>query len=99
MHAVVVEGETHQDRVHAEDSLEISHDGDRAAFADRKRLLAPFGGERGARLGKRRIVEGKVRCRRAGEALELDLGVGRQTRAYEAVEGSANFLWVLRPHQ
>src|SRR5262249_17892167 len=99
MHAVVVECKTHQDRVPAEATLESSHGGDRAAFPDRERLLAPFGGERGARLGERWIVEGKVRCRRTGEALELDLGVGRQTRAHEAMEGGANFLRVLCPHQ
>ena len=54
MHAVVVEPEADQQRVHAEHGLEIADDRDRAARADRDRLRAPLLGERGARLARAR---------------------------------------------
>jgi len=70
---------------------------DRAALPDRQRLLAPFGGERGARLGKRRIVETAARSRgSAGEARELDLASAGSRRAHEGVKGRADLLRVLR---
>src|SRR5262249_38290975 len=66
---------------------------------DGERLLTPLSGKRGAGLGKRRTVEGQFGCRRAGEALELDLGINRQTRAHESMKGGANLFWILCPHQ
>src|SRR5258706_9935516 len=98
MHAVVIEGEPDHDGVHAEDALEVADDRDRATLADGERLLTPFSGERGAGLSKRRTVEGQFGRPRAGEALELDLGISWETRAHESMEGGANLFRVLRPH-
>src|ERR671934_1429003 len=99
MHAVVIEGESDHDGVHAEDALEVADDRDRATLADGERFLTPFSGERGPGLGERWTVERHFGCWRAGEALELDLGISRQTRPHEGMEGGANRFRVLRPHQ
>ena len=45
------------------------------------------------------LSNGQLGRRRAGEALELDLGVGGEPRAHEGVEGVADFLRVLRADQ
>ena len=86
MHAVVVEAEADQQRVHAEHVLEIADDRDRAARADRDRLRAPFLGQRRARLGERRIFVGDLQRRAAGVIDELGLGVGRKLLAHEGAE-------------
>src|SRR5690242_3589298 len=99
MHAVVIEGESDHDGVHAEEALEVADDRDRATLAEGKRLLTPFSGERRTGLGERRTVERHFGCRRAGEAPELDLGIRRQTGAHEGMEGGANLFRVLRPYQ
>src|SRR5262245_11560269 len=99
MHPVVIEREADHNRVYSKNLLEVAHDRDRATLPDRERFLAPLGGERGAGFGEHWVVEGKLRCRGAGEALKLNPGIGRKTRAHERVEGSANFLRVLRTHQ
>ena len=70
VHAVVVEGEADQQRVHAEHVLEIADDRDRTAGADRDRLGAPLLGQRRARLAERRIVVGDRKRRAAGMADE-----------------------------
>src|SRR5262249_28834891 len=79
--------------------LEVADDRDRATLPHRERFLAPLGGKRGAGFGERWVVEGKLRCRGAGETLKLNPGIGWKARAHERVEGSANFLRVLRTHQ
>src|SRR5689334_5285975 len=99
MHAVVIERESDHDRVHAEDALEVADNRDRATLADGERLLAPFSRERDTGLGKRRTVERHFGCRRAGEALELDLCISRQPRAHESMEGGAYLFRILRPDQ
>src|SRR5215831_609973 len=99
MHAIVIEGEADHDRIHAQHALEVADDRDRAALADRERLFAPLRGERRARLGERRILEGNFGCRRTGKTLELDLGVSGKTRAHESMEGGTNFLRVLCPYE
>ena len=86
MHAVVIEAEADQQRVHAEHVLEIADDRDRAAGADRDRLVAPLLGQRRARLGERRIVVGDLQRRAAGVIDEVGLGVGRQLLAHELAE-------------
>src|SRR6266496_963976 len=47
--------EADEQRIHAQHFAEVADDRDRAARPDGDRLLAPFGGERGARLGQRRV--------------------------------------------
>ena len=99
MHAVVVEREADQQRIHPQHALEVGDDRDRAAGADRHRLVAPFLGQHGARLVERRIVERELQRRRQAEIAELDLAVGRQARAHEGAEAVADFLGVLLADQ
>src|SRR5436305_242532 len=96
MHAVVVEPEAYQQRIHAEHALEIADDRDRTARADRHRLGAPLLGERLARLAERGIFVGDLQRRAAGVVDELGFGILRQTRAHESAEGIADLLRVLR---
>src|SRR5580704_13070057 len=99
VHAVIVERKADEDGVHPEYPLEVTDDWDGAALAYCHRLLPPLGGERLTGLGKRRIIERKLGRRRPGEALELDLGVGRKPIAYEGMKGGAHLLRVLAAHQ
>jgi len=57
MHAVVVEREANQQRIHPQHVLEVGDDRNRAARTDRDSLLAPLGSERLTRPVQRRIVE------------------------------------------
>src|SRR5260370_39036286 len=50
--AVVIQRKADQQRVDADEPLEIRNDRDRAPASDQNRLFAPFLGERGARFGK-----------------------------------------------
>src|SRR5258708_28181266 len=56
MDAVVIEAEADQQRVDAEEPLEIGNDPDRAAGPDQQRLGAPFPRQRRTRGGKLRQV-------------------------------------------
>src|ERR1700681_454932 len=89
MHAIVVERKADHDRIHAEHPLEITDERDRAALPDHDRLLAPFGGQGGARLDERRVVEWKLDRRRAAEVPELHLAVDRQAGTRESRRGSS----------
>src|SRR3954465_9589432 len=99
MPAIVVESEADHDGVHTEHPLEVADDWDRAAFADRERLLAPFLRERGARLRERGIVVGQLDRRRAAEIPECDLTVDRQFRLHIGAKAVADFLRILRADQ
>src|SRR5947207_10697198 len=99
MHPVVIEREADHDSVHAENALEITNDRNRPSLADRECFLAPFGGECSTGFSEHRAIEGKLRCWRAREALELNFAIGRKARAHEIVEGGANFLRVLPTDQ
>src|SRR5215468_1825605 len=81
MHPVVIEREADHNRVHSKNPLEVADDRDRATLPNRDRFLAPLGGKRGAGFDERRVVEGKLRCRGAGETLKLNpASAGRRVR-------------------
>src|SRR5262245_30159598 len=73
MDAVVVETEADHQRIHSEEALEGTDDGDRAAGADDRGVLMPFGRKGLARLLQERSVEGKPQRRAAAMGLEVDL--------------------------
>ena len=67
MDAVVIQRKADQQRVDADEPLEIRNDRDRAPAPDQNRLFAPFLGERGSRLGKLRQPPIQRDRGRAGE--------------------------------
>src|SRR3984885_6771874 len=99
MDPVVVEREADHQGVHAEHGLEVADDRDRAAGADRYRLLAPFLGERGARLAQSRIIERHLERRIAAEIAEFDRTIGWHAGADKIAEGIAYLFRVLGADQ
>src|ERR1700742_1400917 len=99
MHAVVIEREADEKRVHPEHVLEVGDDGDGAAGADSHRLLAPLLGQSRPRLVERWTVERELERRRQPEIAELDLAVRRQALAHEGAEAVADLLRILRANE
>src|SRR5947209_4864925 len=99
VHAVVVEREADEQRVHAEHFPELADDRDRPARADRHRLLAPFRRECRAGLAQHRIVIGELDRRRDGVIEELDGAIDRQALAHERAERARDLFRILLAHQ
>src|SRR5579864_1859853 len=90
MDAVIVEAKANQERVDAQEPLEIGDDRDRAAGPDQQRFGAPFLRQSRTRGGERWRPPVKRDRGCPGMAGELDLAVGRQARARKSTERLAN---------
>src|SRR5690242_4634751 len=96
---VVIEAEADQQRVHAEEPLEVGADRDRGARSDEQRVLAPLVAERTAGGAELRHAPVERKRRRERVIDELGTAVGRQARPHEGAERGADLLRILSADQ
>src|SRR5919109_3738834 len=95
MDTIVGKRKADEQRLHAEQPLEIADDRDRAAARQHHRLFRPFVGKRVLRLIEEGRLVGKLDRRRTAVRLELGRAVCRQALAHEGSEGLAYLVRVL----